>query len=127
MNAYIDEVLPRIGPGEEPEWGELDCATFVAGAVEAITGDDPMEGWPSYSTRREALETLREQGAGDLASTLEETFGKPVHPARARRGDIAWSGSNCGLVIGRRSLFLGDGGYSIVRTLDLEHAYPVGR
>jgi hypothetical protein len=65
-------------------WGTNDCATFAAGAVRAITGQDllPRLVWP---TRRDAAHALRWLGG------LREAVGQrlPAVPlAYAQRGDV---------------------------------------
>ena len=47
--------------------GDHDCALFVAGAVAAMTGEDPAEGFKArYTTIKGGLRVLR-AGVGDIA------------------------------------------------------------
>lgn len=88
-------------------WGERDCCTFSAGAVRAVTGEDPMaEFRGAYSTRAGSARALREIGEGTLYRTLNAKF--PVRPkAFAQRGDLAFHGGNVGVVYGAEALFIG--------------------
>lgn len=65
-------------------WGALDCCSFAAGAVRAITGRDvPM---PSWCDRREAAATLRRLGG--LRAAVCQRLGDMQPAALARRGDV---------------------------------------
>jgi hypothetical protein len=68
--------------------GVLDCATFAAGAVEAMTGTDLAAGWRGYGSLEEGFQRLSAAGFDDhvalAASLLEEV---PV--AQAGPGDVA--------------------------------------
>ena len=50
-------------------YGEHDCATFAAGAVQAVTGSDPAPGLAGYTTRTDGIRRLRRSG---LAKTVEK-------------------------------------------------------
>ena len=79
LAAYVDKAytLPF-------EWGRHDCSTFVAGAVEAMTGERPE--LPAYTDAREAAELL---AAEPLLDRVRAIYGPPIAPAFAQRGDIA--------------------------------------
>lgn len=69
--------------------GRLDCATFAAGAVEAMTGVDLAADWRGkYRTLEAGRARLAKAGYADqvalVASLLPE-----VHPAMAHAGDVA--------------------------------------
>jgi len=81
-------------------WGHHDCCTFTAGAVEAMTGVDPMPEYRGrYSTAIGSARALRRFGAGDLASTMSAKF-SAVSPALAHRGDIIMSDGLLGICMG---------------------------
>jgi hypothetical protein len=81
-------------------WGSHDCCTFASGAVEAMTGVDPMPEFRGrYTTARGSVKALRKIGAGDLATTLDRKF-RAVSPALAHRGDIVMSGGLLGICLG---------------------------
>lgn len=102
LSAYIASVR-----GDRFEWGRLDCGLFFAGAVMAMTGEDP--GAPfrgKYSTDLGAAKVLKRFGAGDLKSTLDRLF--PACPVgRLQRGDGVWNGEAVGVCMGDYALFVG--------------------
>jgi hypothetical protein len=79
-------------------WGQHDCCTFAAGAVEAMTGVDPMPEFRGhYSTKRGSVCALRRFGAGTLAKTLDTKFERvPVN--LAHRGDLVMTSGGLGLL-----------------------------
>lgn len=90
------------------EWGAADCCTFAAGAVEAMTGIDPMAEFRGrYATEAGAARALRRYGAGTLEATLDAKF--PERPIGfARRGDLATNeGGAVGVVLGGEAAFVG--------------------
>lgn len=88
-------------------WGEHDCVLFAAGAVLAVTGEDPAAAIRGrYRSKAGAARLLRELGAGTLEATLDSLF--PERPvAFARRGDLALHDGAIGVVSGRFALFVG--------------------
>lgn len=109
LNAYVESVRDRPF-----EWGSWDCCRFAAGAVEAMTGENPMaEFLGAYSDKSSAQAALREIGAGTLYHTLLKKFGRPRHPSRAQRGDIAYAvhdGPTLGVCLGQDCAFVGQQG-----------------
>ncbi|MEH3107157.1 MAG: hypothetical protein PGN09_07705 [Sphingomonas fennica] len=72
------------------EWAKNDCCTFAAGAVEAMTGVDPMAEFRGrYATARGAVRAIRRIGAGTLPATLDAKF-RRIEAALAQRGDVVW-------------------------------------
>jgi hypothetical protein len=70
------------------EWGTFDCCLFAADCVKAMTGQDPAQEFRGkYKTRLGAARKLKELGAGDLESTLNDKLGEPV-PGYPQKGDI---------------------------------------
>lgn len=69
-------------------WVQNDCCTFAAGAVQAITGDDPMAPLRGkYSSKVSAARLIAK--AGSLQALVTQYLGVPVHaPALAGRGDV---------------------------------------
>lgn len=79
LDEYVDAA--RLQPFG---WGALDCCTFAAGAVQAITGRAvPL---PAWSGRRDAVDVLRRLG-GLRAATCQR-LGDMQPAAVARRGDV---------------------------------------
>lgn len=81
-------------------WGQHDCCTFASGAVEAMTGVDPMpEFRGKYRSATTSLRALRRIGAGDLPRTLDAKF-RTVAPSLAQRGDIVMHDGLLGICLG---------------------------
>jgi hypothetical protein len=84
LHAYLHEVWHRPFL-----WSEHDCATFTAGGVLAMTGEDfgaPYRG--KYKTLAGGLRMLKKHGFethADLAASLFEE----IHPSMAQVGDLA--------------------------------------
>lgn len=92
------------------EYGRIDCALFVAGAVEVQTGVDfaaPFRG--KYITAVGSLRALRRYGAGTLEATISVAL-----PERgigfARRGDVVMMDGIAGVCIGADGVFVGEEG-----------------
>lgn len=67
-------------------WGSNDCCTFAAGAVEAITGVNPMASVSDYGNELAAARLIKEgDGLHSLATSL---LGEPVSPLMAGVGDV---------------------------------------
>ena len=79
--------------------GRMDCALFVAGAVEAMTGEDHARGWRGYRSLAEGRKRIAERGHEDhvalAASLLPEV---PV--LMAQRGDVAVVPESDGFALG---------------------------
>jgi len=57
------------------EWGENDCALFMADAVKAQTGCDIAQDYRGkYKTEIGSKKALKKYGAGTLKQTVEATF-----------------------------------------------------
>lgn len=95
LAAYLEPLRLRAFA-----WGEHDCCTFAGGAVQAMTGIDPMAEFRGhYATAIGSARALRKFGAGDLASTLDAKFER-VSSALAHRGDIVMSAGALGICMG---------------------------
>ncbi len=108
------------------ELGVHDCCTFCAGAVKAITGIDTMaEFRGKYDSPETYAKALEEFGSGTLYKTLRAKFGKPVHGAQGRRGDIAFYEGSCGIIMGRSAFFLHKEGLGQVSITQIQRAFRV--
>ena len=93
-------------------WGQIDCCTFAAGAVEAVTGVDPIPEFRGrYTTARGSVRALRKWGSGTLEATIAAKFeDRPL--AFAHRGDLVMIdgllGVSIGVAVGADALFVGD-------------------
>lgn len=83
LAAYLEPIRARPFA-----WGRHDCCTFSAGAVEAMTGVDPMPEFRGrYTTAIGSARALRRYGAGSLPATLDTKFAR-VPASLAQRGDL---------------------------------------
>lgn len=105
LAAYLEPL--RLRPFA---WGAHDCCLFCAGAVEAMTGADPMPEFRGrYSTVIGAERALRRYGAGTLDATLDGKF-QTIAASLARRGDIVMSGGLLGICMGPHLVAVGQEG-----------------
>lgn len=72
--ARLSEYLIKVG-AEPFQYGRLDCALFVAGAVEAMTGEDHADGF-KYKSLRTGLKALNGEGFEDHFDFVDRTFKK---------------------------------------------------
>ena len=80
-------------------YGAHDCATFAAGAVQAVTGSDPAAGLTNYTTRAGGLRRLRRNGLEDHAAFVASRFAE-IPTAQAQQGDLAVIEAAGGLSLG---------------------------
>jgi len=91
------------------------CGLLAAGAVEAVTGTNPVA----------PLNGKYARAAARLEAFLDERFHeRPA--ALARRGDLAWHDGSVGVVIGTEALFVGEGELVRVPRRDWAKAWSVG-
>ena len=123
LNEYINSVK------DTPfEYGVHDCCTFAAGVIKSMTGVDIMEEFRgTYQDQASAAKVIKEKCVqGSLFETIVEKLGPPVIGAKGRRGDIAWFEGNCGVVLGRNTVFFADGGYVLILINKIEFSFRVG-
>ena len=93
------------------EYGSHDCCHFAGGAVEAITGTNPMHAF-DYRNRLGAERLIR--SAGTLDALVNRVLGEPVHPSLAGRGDVVIAdldgGSSVGVCLGDVCVFAAEPG-----------------
>ena len=107
------------------EYGSNDCAHFVAGAVQAMTGEDPMpEMRGQYDSEFGSLRVLKEIGEGDLESTMDAKF-NAIEIGLAQRGDIAFFDGSIGVVMGSFAWFVSDDGLERVPRSMWDKAWSV--
>jgi hypothetical protein len=91
------------------DWAANDCARFTAGAVEAMTGDNPMRVF-DYTNRLGAERLIR--SAGTLDALVNRVLGEPIHSAMAGRGDVVIAdleeGPTVGICLGEQCAFVTD-------------------
>jgi hypothetical protein len=109
------------------EYGVNDCCLFAAGAVEAITGEDPMSEFRGkYDSLKGSLKVIKEIGAGTLEATLDGKFPE-VAIGNAQRGDLAFFDDSIGVVMGGFAYFVSDNGLEKVSRDMWDKCWSVGR
>ena len=100
-------------------WGENDCCTFAASAVEAVTGHDLADGLRGHRSVQEAAEVLRKHGG--VVGLATARLGPAIAPALAQVGDVGMATLNGRdtLVICAGSGWVGPGSAGLVF---VEHA-----
>lgn len=122
LNEYLMSVRERTYM-----LGTWDCCMFAAGAIEAITGVDPMSDLRgTYTTHEEYLRSLQALGQSTLYDALVDRFGPPIPGVQAKRGDLAWYEGCCGIIIGRTAIFIFEAGYGLVPITHIREAFKVG-
>lgn len=107
-------------------YGSFDCAHFVAGAVEEMTGENPMEGIREYNSEIASLRVLKELGFDDLEQFMDSKF-TSILVGFAQTGDIALHDGSLGIVIGSKAVFATEIGYTFVDRSEWVNAWEVGR
>jgi len=100
LNAYLDarrDMPFAWGAGE----GGNDCASFAAGAIEAMTGQAPA--LPAYKGAAGAARVMDE---GSVRERCEALFGAVLPVAFAQRGDLVLM-----MLEGRETLGVCEGDY----------------
>ena len=109
------------------DYGVNDCCMFAAGAVEAMTGVDPMiEFRGQYDSLKTTIKVLKEIGAGDLEATIDGKFPE-IAVGYAQRGDLAFFDGSVGVVMGGFAWFASDDGLERVPRSLWDKAWSVGR
>jgi hypothetical protein len=102
LAAYLEPMRARAFA-----WGKHDCCTFTAGAVEAMTGVDPMpEFRGKYRSAAGSTRALRRIGGGDLPRTLDMKF-QQIPASLAQRGDIIMHDGLLGICLGAAVVAVG--------------------
>lgn len=94
------------------EWGWNDCLMFVAGAIDAVTGQDPAtEHRGQYRSQTGAARYLKKLGFDSPKACLDFLFER-IPLAFAKRGDVVFSEDCAGICLGGFGFFLAeDGGF----------------
>lgn len=124
LHAYIDAV--KRSPFD---WRAHNCATFVAGAVKAMTGDNIAKGY-RFKTERGALSAMKREGFDNLADMAASKLPE-IHISQARIGDVAAIptdtpfGFVLGIVNGEMILALRPDGMGLAPLLSATRAFRV--
>jgi hypothetical protein len=109
------------------EYGVNDCCLFAAGAVEAITGEDPMSEFRGkYDSLKTSLKVIKEIGAGTLEATLDGKFSEAAI-GYAQRGDLSFFDDSIGVVMGDFAYFVSDDGLEKISRDMWDKCWSVGR
>lgn len=109
------------------EYGFNDCCLFAAGAVIAVTGEDPMpEFRGKYDSLKGSLKVIKEIGAGTLEATMHSKF-LQIEIGHAQRGDLAFFDDSVGVVMGSFAYFVSDDGLERVNRSLWDKCWGVGR
>ena len=117
-----------ISKRHEPfQYGKHDCAHFVAGAVEAITGENPMTDIArEYNNEISSLRVLKELGFDNVEQFTDSKF-ISIPVGFAQTGDIALHDGSLGIVLGTKAVFASEIGYTFVDRSEWSNAWEVGR
>jgi len=92
------------------EYGVNDCCLFAAGAVEAMTGENPIpEFICAYDSLKTSIKALKTIGAGTLEKTMDAKFTE-IQIGYAQTGDLAFHDGSIGVIIDSDALFVSDDG-----------------
>lgn len=87
LNDYVSTRLDA-----DFEWGKVDCAMFVAGAVKAMTGTDPARGFHGkYKDEKGARRAIKKIGNADTLPAMVDDMAPRRAKAMARRGDVIFT------------------------------------
>jgi len=129
ISAWEDALSNYIATKRhEPfEYGVNDCCLFAAGAVEAITGEDPMpEFRGQYDSLKTSLQVIKDIGAGTLEATMDAKFPE-IEIAHAQRGDLAFLDGSVGVIMGGFAYFVSDDGLERINRSLWDKCWSVGR
>jgi hypothetical protein len=124
-DALVNYII--IKRNEPFEYGVNDCCLFAAGAVEVITGEDPMSEFRGkYDSLKGSIKAINEIGAGTLEETLDGKFAE-VSIGYAQRGDLAFFNDSVGVVMGSFAYFVSDDGLERINRSLWDKCWGVGR
>ena len=113
---------------EEPfQYGKHDCCTFTSGAVEAVTGQNPMACIDhGYDTKIGSLRVIKSLGHTSLEQVLDDMF-YPCSISFAQTGDLAFYDGSVGVVVGGKAVFATEIGYTMIDRSEWTKAWGIGR
>lgn len=122
LTAYLGAVRSvSFGYGE----GQLDCALFAAGAVEAMTGVDLADGWRGYRSGADGVRRLRDRGFDGMPGLLAHHCAA-CPPLLARPGDLVLLPRGAvGVCQGRLAYAMGRDGVKLADMADATKGYRV--
>jgi hypothetical protein len=109
------------------EYGVNDCCLFAAGAVEVITGENPIpEFIGAYDSLKTSIKALKTLGSGTLEKTMDAKFTE-IQIGYAQTGDLAFHDGSIGVIIDADALFVSDDGLVRISRDNWTKAWSVGR
>lgn len=112
-------------------WGTMDCATFAADCVQAMTTIDPMAGLRgTYHTALEAKAVVNSAGFADSVEMVASMFDE-IEPGMAQTGDIVSVASDdpdwdaLGIISGPRIMVMAPDGLGSLPRTDALRAFQV--
>lgn len=107
-------------------YGSFDCAHFVAGAIEAMTGENAMEGIREYNSEISSLRVLKELGFDGVEQFADSKF-VSIPVGFAQTGDMVLHDGSLGIVFGSKAVFATEVGYTFVDRSEWVKSWEVGR
>lgn len=107
-------------------YGSFDCANFVSGAVEAMTGENPMADVGKYDSLLTSVKMLKSLGADNLEAFIDTRF-EEVPIGFAQTGDLAFYDGSVGVVVNAKAVFATEIGYTMIDRSVLTKTWRVGR
>lgn len=108
------------------QYGKHDCAHFISGAVEAMTGKNPMAFIETkYNTKIGSLKVIKSLGHNSLEDVLDSIF-YPCSIGFASTGDLAFYDGSVGIVIGSKAVFATEIGYTMIDRGEWTKTWSVG-
>lgn len=105
-------------------YGANDCALFTAGAVAAMTDEDPAAAFRGrYKTLIGGLRKIREAGYADQVDFVARNFAE-IPPREARAGDLILTDEGAlGVCVGDRLALAGETGLRFAPLSSIERAF----
>jgi hypothetical protein len=109
------------------QWGDHDCATWVADWRKIATGKDAATAWRGkYTTERGALRQIKRAGFETMADWVDSILGDRLPtPLLAQRGDIALVQGALGIVTGAEVVAISPDGLCVFDLSSAETAWRV--
>lgn len=109
------------------EYGVNDCCMFAAGAVEAITGQNPMSDFiGKYKSLASSVRAIKDAGYESIEQIIDERF-EEIPVGFASTGDLAFFDGSVGVVLGGRAAFVGEGSFTLIDRHEWTKAWGVAR
>lgn len=105
-------------------WGTWDCGQIAASWVKCLTGVDHLASLAAYTDEAGAITIIDEHGG--LAALVDSRL-PPIHPSRARVGDLVMAGRDLalGICCGVDSAHVSPKGIVYRKTLESVRAWRV--